>query len=167
MKPIHPSPSTTKAIPLSNNGNVVIASSVEVSFDSIKGDRPDYGYVYIVETDDGLTKIGNSRQPVERIHSLLTHGGKKLLRVALTIPHMNYSNTEKVLLTKTKAFQKQISEWRTLGFDAIIEILKEISVFVEDETEYEERTAKSDIKFKNFVDAYFTDPMSTGIFYVR
>lgn len=63
---------------------------------TIKTNRIDYGYVYVLEFDAGAIKIGMTKKPKNRVNDIESSTGVKIRNVALTIPHRNYRKNEEL-----------------------------------------------------------------------
>ena len=88
------------------------------------------GVFYILEWDDAV-KIGSTKHPYQRLMQLKStaekYGRSKLGRVAISIPHTNYVESEKALHKYFSSFRRQGTEIFDIEFDlAIPEIPRDI-----------------------------------------
>jgi len=82
--------------------------------------------VYIAEFED-LIKIGRTCNPQKRIRTLITQSGRKIQRVAYTLPILNYAKTEKRMHQIFKK-NRTVGEYFDLSFNIACEQLKNLKL---------------------------------------
>ena len=115
---------------------------------TIKTNRIDYGYVYVLEFDAGAIKIGMTKKPKNRVNDIESSTGVKIRNVALTIPHLNYRKNEE--LSHSMFANKRVKgEWFNVDFLSVVEFIDNLDFDVESEIEYSDRTRLKEESKKN------------------
>lgn len=86
-----------------------------------RGITYDFGYVYLVKAENGLYKIGKSKNVAQRFKSLKTASPVKL-ELFLTFQTSDMTQAEEMLHFIFSEF-REIGEWFRLGKEEILEIL--------------------------------------------
>ena len=120
-----------------------------------KENTGDYtGFFYILEYGD-LVKIGYTKNPYQRVMALKrnaeNYGDLKLGKIALSIPHTNFSENEKKLHKKFSAYRKSGSELFDLDFQEIISKVSDIVEYKDETIQIEKRTDSFFNGMKNFI----------------
>ena len=90
------------------------------------GEKKTWGYVYIIETEDGNIKIGKSKAPSKRINSIESSLNIKICKTFVSYKHENFSETEVRLHEKYR--MKRISgEWFSVDFEEAKKSLQQLT----------------------------------------
>ena len=104
-----------------------------------------FGIVYFLEYGDSL-KIGRSIKPYNRMMSLkreaTKYNGTKLGRVAISPPHTNIAENEKVFHKYFEDKRINDTELFNISFDDLLQAYSDISVLYKDESEEIERQSE-------------------------
>lgn len=100
-----------------------------------------YGFVYIIESDNGLLKIGRSTRPHKRINAIRTQSAAGIKKIVISEPILNYAESERKL---HKIFKnKRINgEWFDLEMSECLEELEKIQVETKEKAILNEEYAK-------------------------
>lgn len=105
------------------------------------------GFYYILEYGQNI-KIGSTKQPYTRMLTLKRnaekYGETKLGRVALSVPHTNYRDNEKILHQNFSKYRKVDTELFKFSFEDCINLLQKLTI------EYCDDTNKIEEKADNF-----------------
>jgi predicted GIY-YIG superfamily endonuclease len=90
------------------------------------------GFVYAIENNDGLIKIGSTKNPEKRIRSIETASGRKAVKKFISKRIVNYKSTESFMLWEYD-HKRVLGEWFSgLDFDDVTESITRQSDIADD-----------------------------------
>lgn len=112
------------------------------------------GFFYILEWNN-MVKIGSTKNPHQRVLALKrtaeNYGSDKLGRIALSIPHTNYRDNERILHKLFSSSRKPDTELFNIEFEEIISKIPSDLEYADDSEKINERAEAFLTGMKNFV----------------
>lgn len=112
------------------------------------------GFFYILEWNN-MVKIGSTKNPHQRVLALKrtaeNYGSDKLGRIALSIPHTNYRDNERILHKLFSSSRKPDTELFNIEFEEIISKIPADLEYADDSEKINERAEAFLTGMKNFV----------------
>ena len=100
------------------------------------------GFFYILEWDNEV-KIGSTKCPYQRTMALKrsaeNYGKSKIGRIALSVPHTNYTENERALHKFFAEYRKDGSELFDIGFEETVSKIPENIQYADDSEEIEKQ----------------------------
>lgn len=120
-----------------------------------KGNKDKYtGFFYILEWNN-IVKIGSTKNPYQRVLALKRtaekYGSDKLGRIALSIPHTNYRDNERILHKFFSNCRKPDAELFNMEFEEVISKIPANLEYADDSEKINERAEAFLVRMKNFV----------------
>jgi len=126
-------------------------------FESIPSKENEYvGFVYAVEFGDKV-KFGHARNPRQRIKSLdaiCRYAGCKIGRIAVSGPHLNFKENERILLATTNN-RFGTTELYSISFDEATRKMKELNYEILTEEQYATKEEEGKKWVKSLGEALF------------
>ena len=117
---------------------------------TIKTNMTGYGYVYAIEFEHGLVKIGMTKNPKSRVNGFENCVGIKLKNVAVTIPHRNFRQNERISHLRFDSDRKR-GEWFDVDFMSVVNFIESLDFEEESNDEYNIRVSlENDINNSRF-----------------
>lgn len=114
------------------------------------------GFFYVLEYDD-CVKIGCTRNPYERIRTLVhdaeKYGKSHTNRVAISLEHTNYRENEKFLHKLFASYRKLGTELFNITFDEAVSTIKNVDIEILDESAKIEK--ESEFAFNGLMHSLF------------
>ena len=120
-----------------------------------KGNKDKYtGFFYILEWNN-IVKIGSTKNPYQRVLALKrtaeNYGSDKLGRIALSIPHTNYRDNERILHKFFSNCRKPDTELFNMEFEEVISKIPANLEYADDSEKINEMAETFFVGMKNFV----------------